>query len=574
MTRTKYSAAMLFALLLALVTALAAPARAEIKNDQYLKIREEMKSLYVVQSLLSWAERTQGERSVFEQSYKGHEDLFSKNSIGVVDKVLKGKLSDEDRLAAKFMKSALALEYVALDTAHFGDEANNMESQTTVTVPWDKEPVPYRQLDVLLDQEEDPDRRNQLQEIQAMVWKEKLNPIYEREQKRVEELTKELGYSSVAAMSQELRNVDLKSLIDKSQAIIAETDGMYKELFAEQVKDILGKDASEFRRSDTGYFASVPGYKKFFPPELTIPAFMDLIEGMGMDMSTASGGEILVDDAMREKKNPRAACYSITVPDDVRITVKPSGGIPDFETFFHEGGHALHFANSTTPVWEYQQLGNNAVTESYAGFMEDMWSEPEWLLHYREFVKLYNKFQPPAKRVPVMTNEDIAKLIRNRVFWHLYFIRRYNGAKLLYESILHHGDASLWNKYYKGQTSDLHQVYKALFSDAYGYKLTDIESLRFRTDVDSYFYSADYARSFLTKSMMHEYVRVQFGEQWFRDPRAGEFLKSLWAHANSLQVEDVAARMNMKPLDPEISLQHIKRLMDSADALAAAGDRK
>ena len=571
MTRTRTLAVLLTALTLCLAALTGAPARAEIQNEQYKKIRDEMKALYIVQSLLSWAERTQGERSVFEQSYKGHEDLFSKQSIAVVDKVLKGKLSEDDRLAATFLKNALVLEFVALDTAHFGDEINNTETGATVQVPWEKEPVPYRQLDVLLDQEEDPARRVQLQELQAMVWKEKLNPIYEKEQKRVEALTRQLGYPSVVAISQALRNVDLKALIGTSQAIIKQTDSMYRELFAEQVKLVLGKDASEFRRSDTGYFSSVPGYKKFFPPELTIPAFMDFIEGMGLDMSTAAGGEILVDDEPREKKNPRAACYSITVPDDVRITVKPTGGIPDFETFFHEGGHALHFANSASPVWEFQQLGNNAVTESYAGFFEDVWSDPEWLLHYREFVKLYNKFQPPAKRVPVMTDAEIANLIRNRVFWHLYFIRRYNGAKLLYESILHGGDPSLWNAYYKGQTSDLHQVYRTLFSQAYGYELNDIEAMRFRTDVDSYFYSADYARSFLTKAMMHEFVREKFGPRWFRDPRTGEFLKSLWKDANKPQVEDIAAAMNMKPLDPDAVLRGIQFLMDSADKLAASG---
>lgn len=564
-------AAPVAALVMAVMLAAAPAARAEITNKDYVKIRDEMKALYMVQGLLSWAVRTQGERSVFEQSYKGHEALFSKKSIDVVNGVLKDKkLSADDRLAAQFMKNALVLEYVALDTAHFDDEINNTESGATVDVPWEKEPVAYRQLDVLLDQEEDPARRETLQELQAMVWRDKLNPIYERQQKRIEELTRILGYSSIVAISQDLRNVDLPALISKSQAIIQETDELYRTLFAAQVKDILDKDVSEFRRSDTGFFASVPGFKQFFPAELTIPAFLDFIEGMGLSMTTAAGTEITVDDALRDKKEARAACYSITVPDDIRITVKPSGGIPDFETFFHEGGHALHFANSTDPAWEFQQLGNNAMTEAYAGFFENMWSEPAWLMHYREFVKLYNKFQSPADRVPVMTDADIAKLIRNRVFWHLYFVRRYNGAKLLYESVLNGGDPSLWKKYYNGQTGDLHQVYRVLFSDAYGYELTDIESLRFRTDVDAYFYSADYARSFLAKAQMHEYVRAQFGDEWFKDPRAGAFLKGLWARNNALQVEDVAAAMGMKPTDPDIYIKHIHRLLDAADSLDAA----
>lgn len=569
----KYGYFMRIPCLIAVVFLTAAPLRAEITNEKYVKVRDEMKSLYLVQGLLSWFERVYGERSVFQDSYKGHEDLFTKDNIKLVDKLIKDDktLTDDDRLAARFLRTTLTLEYVGIDTAHFGDEISNAETTTTVTLPWSAEPVAYRQLDVLMDQEKDPDRRQQIFEAQAGVWKDILNPIHERAEMRERELVRELGYNNIVEISQELRMVNLKELIDKSQKLISETDMLYKDLFREQLMEVMGITPEQFHRSDTGFFASVPEFKKFFPPEITVPAFLDFLEGMGLDMSTKAGTEIKLDDEIRDAKEARAACYSMTVPDDVRITVKPSGGIPDFDTFFHEGGHALHFANSTTPVWEFQQLGNNAITETYAGFFEGVWGDPEWLMHYREFVKLYNKFQEPSKRVPVMTDQDIAKLIRNRVFWDLYFVRRYNGAKLIYESILHEGDPSLWKGYYSGQTADLQQVYKTLFSDAYGYQLTDKDALRFRTDVDSFFYAADYSRSFILSAQIDEYMRGKFGAKWFMDPRAGAAMRDMFAFANKWQPANLAAYLGQQPVDPELFIARMNYRLKAADALIKGG---
>jgi len=530
------------AALLTVLLAAALPARAEIKDEKYLKMRNEVKSLYLVQSLLSWFVRTQGERSVFQESYVGHEDLFSKENILYFDKLLKKNgLSTDDRRMVQYMKNAFLLEFVSLDTAHFDDEINNAESGATVKLDWEPKPVPYQQIMVMMAQEKDPEKRQKLQAAQAKVWKEKLNPIYEKQEERVQQLSKALGYSDYVALSQDYRAVNLKDLIAKSQNFYKETDALYRKLLAEEVDAAMGVPVSKFTRADIQYLASVPHMKQFFPAELVVPAFTYFLEGMGLDLKSAAGTEIKIDDELRDKKEPRAACYSMTVPDDVRITVKPSGGVSDFETFFHEGGHALHFANTKNPNWEFQQLGNNAVTEGFAGFFESIWGEYEWLVKYRELVKNYNKFRKPEDRVPVMKDRDIGLLIRNRVFWDIYMARRYNGAKLIYETILHGGSPDIYKGFYKGQTKDPQQAYKALFSDAYGFQLSDSDALRFRTDVDSFFYAVDYARAFLLAAQMNESMRKKHGVKWFSDPKAGKLLREkLWTDGGKLQADELA----------------------------------
>jgi len=544
-------------------------AGAEIKDEKYTAARDEMQALYLVQSLLGWYAQTEGERSVFQESYKGHEKLYSQDTIKYVAGIMKqAGLTDDDRRAARFFKNALTLEYVGMDTAHFGDEVNNAEASATVKIDWMPNPVPYRQLIALAAQEADPEKRQVLQDAQAKVWKEVLNPIHEREEKRVRELAVELGYPSYVALSEDFREVNLKDFISRTQKFIRKTDATYRNLLATEVQEVMGFPVEKFRRADIGYFSSVPAFNSYFPAELMVPAFKYFLEGMGLEMMSAAGTPIVVDDAIRDKKEPRAACYQMTVPDDVRITVKPTGGVSDFETFFHEGGHAMHFANTTVPQWEFKQLGNNAVTEGFAIFFENIWGDYEWLIRYRELVMSYNRFQPAEKRAPLMTDKEMGKLIRNRVFWKLYMVRRYNGAKLIYESLLHGGDPSYYKEYYGGSPDDPQTAYKTLFSDAYGFKLTDSDSLRFRTDVDSFFYSADYARAFLLSVQLEEAMRTKFGDKWFNNPKAGEWLKnSLWNNGSKLHPDELARVAGFKQVDYDEFEKRMNEQLAAADKL-------
>ena len=73
---------------------------AKAAAQKYDKIREEMKALYLVQSILGWYVRTNGERSVFEETYKGRESLFSKENVEFFNEYMKMEgLSDDDRRA-------------------------------------------------------------------------------------------------------------------------------------------------------------------------------------------------------------------------------------------------------------------------------------------------------------------------------------------------------------------------------------------------------------------------------------------------------------------------------------------
>lgn len=275
---------------------------------------------------------------------------------------------------------------------------------------------------------------------------------------------------------------------------------------------------------------------------------------------TATGTEVHIDDALNPQKEPRAACFAIRVPADVRISIKPTGGIDDFVTFFHEGGHALHFANTRTPVWEFQYLGPSALTEGYAETFGHVWDNPLWLRRYRDFVRAWNRDHHTG--YPLMTEADITDLVHTRIFEELYFLRRYAAAKLIDESALHGGDPALWQDVYKKPTGDLQALYRDLFGRAYGFPLTEEDALRYRTDVDDLFYSADYTKAFGLSNLVLEALRGKFGADWYEKKEAGAlFRQQLFTDGSRLQADEVARLLGYDKLDFHPTEARFARLM-------------
>ncbi len=526
-------------------------------------LREEASALMRVQATLDWYSRTVGETSIRALTYKGHGRLFSKESIALVAKALKSpKLSAEERRALQFFKNHLALETMALEISRFDDEQQNAELTAQVKLPWLPAPVPYKELENLSKEEKDADRRLELEKARATVWRDTLNPILQRKEAEAQRLAKALGYASYVALSEEVRAVDLKALIAEGRRFLKATDGLYQPLLAEVAQRELQVDAQKLRRADISRLRNSPRFDRFFPLELIRPSFDFFLEGLGLSMKTVAGTTIKVDDAPHPLKEQRAACYGLAPPADVRITVKPTSGIDETATFFHEGGHAVHYANITNPRWELQQLGNNALTESFSELFAKAWSDPLWLKRHRDFVKRYNAEHKTQH--PVMSDAQMRELSRLRVFNDFYYLRRYGSAKLIFESVLHAGEPALWKDTYDKPTADPMAVYQDLFAQAYGFPLAEEDALRFRTDTDDTFYSADYARAFALADVLSEALRERFGGatgDWYANPGVGALLRTLFADGQRLQPDEVARMFGAPKLTFEASERRARRLL-------------
>src|SRR5262249_59074721 len=104
-------------------------------------------------------------------------------------------------------------EIVSLATAKCDDEYEDAESGATVTLPWKEKPVAYRDLQNLIAQEPDAERRQLAFAAMNTVRVAKLNPILERKEEAAQKAARETGFADYVALSEDLRQAKLDALL-------------------------------------------------------------------------------------------------------------------------------------------------------------------------------------------------------------------------------------------------------------------------------------------------------------------------------------------------------------------------
>jgi hypothetical protein len=537
-------------------------------------LRAEYRALLRIQAVLGWYTSTQGEEALGALTYLGHEHLFSPAALAAVDTGrAKPGLSADDALSLRFLRRALAAEQVNLKLAHFDDEFDAAEGAATATVAFEKGPIPYRNLPLKIAAEPDPARRAQLYAASTQIVSEKLNPILVRKEEAAQAAARAAGYADYVAMSEELRAVKLPELLAQGVAYVRATEPFFKSTADRVAREELGIGLDQIRLSDFGRLWKSPKLAALFEKDIQIAALQAFLAGIGLDLKTAVGGEVKVDDSLNPLKRPRAFVQPVDPPRDVRLSVKPQGGLDDTWTLFHEAGHAVHFASTTIEPWENKLLGHGAPTEAFGEFFRHAFSDPRFLRRYRDFLVAHGK--------PAPSNAQLAAVLRRTALIEMYYLRRYAFAKIAYELRLHGRPLTdiepavallpAPEKVRGNDEASLRELYRQAFSVAYGFTLNEQEASRFRVDVDDSFYSADYARAFALAGMMHEGMRRKFGQDWYGNPAVGKFLREqLFSRGTALSPEDVALRLGFPgKVDFDLSAKRAARLLAEADALEA-----
>ncbi len=525
--------------------------------------------------LVGWYGHIRGERSHKKTLFVGREQLISRRTLAFIKQCIGEQKDPTVKLAHSYLRNYLAMAYIERKTAHLDDQLSAAELGATVNLNWRKGKTRYRDLPGLLTSEKKPARRHAINQAMADVRRQVLNPLLIKKLVRAQELAQWMGYTSYVVLSSQVRQVQLKPLITLGARFVRQSEPLFKKLMTRVAAESLKVSLAKLRRSDHGRLFSAPRVKGQLPDRLMIPTFKYFLQGIGLDTRTAAKTQIHIDDSKHPQKKYRAACYPLSVPSDIRITVKPAGGLSSWVTMFHEGGHALHFAWTTNRRWEFQQLGSYSLTEAFAELFARAWEDPAWLERYAKFVKEVRRGKHKKGltkglgriRVKPLSKKLMGYLVRSRLAYNLYLARRYGWAKLIYEVALQGGSHSLFKSVYRGQTSDRRKLYKTLFQQAYGYKLSENDADRYLTDVDPFFYSADYARAFMLADILHEHLRSKFGRSWYSNKKVGVYLKTLWADGNRYTAEQIAAKLGTK-LDYRASMARMQRLYQEAEVLS------
>lgn len=426
----------------------------------------------------------------------------------------------------RFLREFLAEGLEGHRTRDLTDETLAVEGTATANV--DGADIEYRRLPLEIRREPERSRRGRLEEARLAIVSERLTPLLRETIERSHEVAGELLDTTYDRYCESLSGIDFEGLGEATDRLLAETEIVYEDLLRWYARRGLpGVRREELRGHDLARLLYGSEYLTAFESNRMVPRIDAMIEAMGLD--PRAGGRIEYDLVERPTKTPRAFCSPIRVPDEVKLVLRPFGGYDDYTTFLHELGHALHFANVDPGLpLEFRRLGDNGVTEGHA-------------------ITLDHLMLLPAFQRRVMGIGDPSEFLRFAAFRELVMLRRY-CAKFAYERSLH-GNAP---------EPALAVEYAQRLSRATGVRVSEALYL---DDVDPRFYCIRYLRAWMMSGALHAELRDRYDEDWFLNPRTGEFLMELWSTGQSEPVETLVQRVGVERLSFTPLLRMVHELL-------------
>ena len=512
---------------------LAAP-RAEVN-----RLSVEAQALVKAQAELTWKGWTLGEAVDLGGTYKGHEALFSAASVQKVED-LRAKASmahsalalDEGR-ALRLFKLYLVGEIVSRESAALSDTAAGLAGGATFSS--DGQTLAFRDLDLALQSELNTEKRRRFYKSALPIVRKMNAPLAERE-KRLTAILAPLGYASTRDFVQELRGTTLEEGAALAEAVLAATEEPWRAAMGELARRELRLAMADLKRADVPrLFRIGPDSDAAFPKDRAVARLNETFAAIALD--PAKLPNVKVDTEARPRRSPRALCVPVEVPGDVRLSLKPRGGVVDAAQQLHEMAHAIHFGVTHTEPWAFQQLGGNAAGETFAALMEGLVAEPRF------------------SAAPSLTGEKLARHVRILVARQLFAVRT-AAAHVIFDAA----------RLGKEPPANLQASYAEIMGRAWGFTVDAEEAERFRVDVPELFAAVDELRAEVAAAQLGAWL----GAPFWTDRTVGERLMPLLASGTRATYEEVVAVTGARGLDAKIlGAEYAARLKPQA-ALPAA----
>ena len=477
---------------------------------------------------LSWYETDNyGRPSRMGEIYERYQDLFADEElIRFVGTEVERQTDERERRRMKYLQGFLIDEFIGLRVGDLDDRILDLQAQETLSLSGQE--VAFRDTYGELFNSSDRQWRRQVHEARSSFVSKRINPHLTDRLKIQRETCQQFGFRDYENFQDQAHEADFETLSDLCEELLYRTELIYRRLLEETAGRTLGLPIHEIRMYDRPRLFRGQSFDTYFPGERMVTLLESTLQDMGIRLDEQDNIELDVED--RPEKEPRPACYIVSVPGDIRVLVKPMGGAEDYESLFHEMGHAQHYAHVTMPEFEFRVLGEDGVTESYAFLFENLFMDDVYLI---ERVGLTEEVALAYLRQALLT--DLSSL-------------RYYCALFLFERQLHAGLEKPW------------QVYRDLWERARLTRMTLPEAEADHLMANEDFYSVGYLEAWLLEAQLRETLRDRYGPQWFSDPRTGQLLKELWSLGSARTVSELSRELGYERLDAAALQRQAERI--------------
>ena len=257
--------------------------------------------------------------------YAKHEAIIGPDALALTLEAFKGASDgSEERRGARLLLDWQAEAQSSRQLAALDEREIAWEVSTTVTVD-DTRQIPFESVSIEIGNSSDANERHAIEEARAKVVARELSPMrrerFERERDITEQLDLAPNYISAFEL---LSGIPLLSLKAECEEFLRQTDPLWREVFPEFTRRVLGMEPADVTRADALALFRARDFDAFFPSERMESAIRGQVREMGIDPLAA--GRITLDTSEREGKRARAFCSPVRVPNEVYLVLRPHGG--------------------------------------------------------------------------------------------------------------------------------------------------------------------------------------------------------------------------------------------------------
>lgn len=452
----------------------AGPSEADLIAPKVDGLEREAAEVLKARDEALWQHWTTGAPLDLSATAQGHEALFSKAALMTLRKARELRPADARRIGN--LERWLAGELLARGVAAESEAVAALEASATFTV--DGRELLWKDLGKLLGSEKSAVKRR-------AIWNgshaaaQRLEAAVVRREEKLKEVLTSLELPAPLDYAAERRELDLDSLQRLANEVLTRTDEEWKTTLTTLADVDVKLPVSALTRGDLPRLLKVPAAVDAAFPRNKIAA--RAVQTLGT-LSVYGQPGLTLDLADSQKKSPLPLTVAPS-STDVRVSVKPAGGLRDQQSVLGELGVALTLHRAKSGSFAIDRLANPLEAQRLSELFASLVTEDAWLT--------------------TAEVTDRPAVIATASAHRLYFLRHAAGvvlAKLETQTLTDPNEAR--------------QRYVTIMSRALGLALTPEDGSRWRIETDDFLRSATQ----LTAMEQATRLRAELGDEWWMKP--------------------------------------------------------
>lgn len=295
----------------------------------------------------------------------------------------------------------------------------------------------------------------------------------------------------------EHENISYDKLVKIVKSMGENAKKSFREALSDIGKTVLGREPEYY--DDFYYFRNkvYSDVSSSFTLADPVAEVKRILNNMEFDLS-----KIHFDTEDRKNKYPSPICFSIRIPSDIRILYKRESPYFDFQSCFHETGHAMHFSTVSVynDYWD-KYIIPMGIAEVFSMFLESLTKNRNYLRSLIDSGKEH------------ITNKIIS---RNR-FMDLFFVTFYAANSLM--------KLRYWRE--NLSIDQACNLYSKLIKEYTGFEIPGEYWLLHHILPESIMYVPSYLLAAVRAAELNTFITNKFGDKWWRDKDTGRTLREI-----------------------------------------------